>query len=345
MLRSRFVGVVAALFVVTVAAVAGADVRTDQKTQVKFEGMLGRMSRMFGGKAAGEGVVNTVAVKGNRKATVDGDTGEIVDLDEEKIYSLDFKRKTYRVLTFEQFRRQMEENMKKAEAQMKDLEAQKPPDAQQPAKEFEMDFAVTESGQKKTIAGYECREVVSTVTMREKGKTLEQSGGMVVTSNVWLAPRVPALQEVVDFDVRYAKKLMGPGGMAQIEQMMAAFAMYPGLKEAMKRSAAEMEKLDGTALLTVTRIESVASPEQVAQRQEAGQEEESPASSGGLGGFLAKKMMKKKVEPPPDPAAGQAAPNRQTFMTSSTEVLKIATEVAAADVAVPAGFRERGKEQ
>ena len=338
---SRFVGALTVVFVLTVAAVAGADVRTDQKTQVKFEGMLGTLSRMFAGKAMGEGVVNTVAVKGNRKASVGGDTGEIVDLDEEKIYSLDFKRKTYRVLTFEQFRRQMEENMKKAEAQMKQMEAEKPPDAQQPAKEFEMDFAVTESGQKKAIAGHDCREVVSTLTMREKGKTLEQSGGMVITSNIWLAPRVPALQELVDFDVRYAQKLMGPGGMAQLEQMMAAFAMYPGLKEAMMRSAAEMEKLDGTALLTLTKIESVASPEQTAQRQKAGGEDEAPASSGGLGGFLAKKMMKKKVEPPPDPAA----PNRQTFMTSSTEVLKIATEVAAADVAIPAGFRERGKEQ
>jgi hypothetical protein len=32
-------------------------------------------------------------------------------------------------------------------------------------------------------------------------------------------------------------------------------------------------------------------------------------------------------------------------MTSTTEVLKISTEVAAGEVAVPAGFRERGKEQ
>lgn len=342
MLRPRFVAVFVSALVLSAAAVAGADVRTEQKTKVKFENMPGLLSRMFVGKAMGDGVVNTVVVKGNRKATVDGDTGEIVDLDEEKIYSLDFKRKTYRVLTFEQFRRQMEENMKKVEAQMKDLQAEQQAEAQQPKKEFEMDFSVTESGQKTTIAGYDCREVVSTLTLREKGKTLEQSGGMVITSNIWLAPRVSALQEVVDFDRRYGEKLMGPAQMAQVEQMMAAFAMYPGLKDAMMRSAAEMEKMDGTALLTVTKIENVAGPEQMEQRQKAGEEETPPTGVGGLvGGLFAKKTAKKKAEPPPAAAAG----NRQLFMTSTTEVLKISTEVAAGEVGVPAGFRERGKEQ
>ena len=56
-----------------------AEVKTQQKTQVKFEGMLGRMMGMFGGKAAKEGVVNTVAVKGNRKITIGDAGGQIID--------------------------------------------------------------------------------------------------------------------------------------------------------------------------------------------------------------------------------------------------------------------------
>src|SRR5688572_25606492 len=47
--------------------VAQADVRTDEKTQVKLEGMLGRMAGLFGGRAAREGVVSTVSVKRDRK--------------------------------------------------------------------------------------------------------------------------------------------------------------------------------------------------------------------------------------------------------------------------------------
>ena len=38
--------------------------------------MLGRMVNMFGGKAAREGVTSTVAVKGDRKATMNDATGQ-----------------------------------------------------------------------------------------------------------------------------------------------------------------------------------------------------------------------------------------------------------------------------
>ena len=45
-----------------------------------------------------------------------------------------------------------------------------------------------------------------TITVREKGKTLEQSGGMVLTSDMWLAPKIAAMKEIADFDVRYAQE-------------------------------------------------------------------------------------------------------------------------------------------
>ena len=92
-----------------------ADVKTEEKTQIKFEGMLGRMFGLFGGKAAREGVVNTVAVSGDRKLTMSDYGGEIVDLSEEKIYTLDVKKKTYTVMTFAELRQKMEEARRKAE--------------------------------------------------------------------------------------------------------------------------------------------------------------------------------------------------------------------------------------
>jgi len=82
----------------TVAALVGssysvkADVRADQKSRVEFAGMLGRMFSMFGGKSAREGTTSIVAVKGDRKATLNDTTGQIVDLAEEKVYDLDMKR-------------------------------------------------------------------------------------------------------------------------------------------------------------------------------------------------------------------------------------------------------------
>ena len=97
------------------AGPAMAEVKTREKTHVSLGGMLGRMFNLFGGKAAKEGVVSTTAVKGNRKATVNESNGQIIDLGEEKIYELDFKKKTYQVTTFEEIRQRMREARERAE--------------------------------------------------------------------------------------------------------------------------------------------------------------------------------------------------------------------------------------
>ena len=93
-----------------------ADVRTDEKSQVKFEGTLGRMVNFFGGRGAREGIVSTVAVKGNRKMMTTDKTAQLVDLAEEKVYELDLDKKSYTVMTFAEIRRQMEEARRKAGA-------------------------------------------------------------------------------------------------------------------------------------------------------------------------------------------------------------------------------------
>ena len=50
-----------------VAAVHG-DVRTRQKTQLKFEGMIGRIANLAGGSAAADGIIETVTVRGSPAA-------------------------------------------------------------------------------------------------------------------------------------------------------------------------------------------------------------------------------------------------------------------------------------
>src|SRR5687768_18547276 len=101
---------VVALPLMTLAAPpAYAEVKTRDKTQIKFEGMLGRMFNLFGGKSAKEGVEGKTAVKGNRKATLTGNGGQIVDLSEEKVYDIDVKKKQYTVTTFAELRRRMQE--------------------------------------------------------------------------------------------------------------------------------------------------------------------------------------------------------------------------------------------
>ena len=103
-----------ALALTALAAPASAEVKTREKSQVKLEGMLGRMFNLFGGKSAKEGVESRTAVKGNRKASLNDNGGTIVDLTEEKVYELDAKKKQYTVTTFDEIRRRMREAQERA---------------------------------------------------------------------------------------------------------------------------------------------------------------------------------------------------------------------------------------
>ena len=311
---------------------ASADVRADQKTRIEFGGMLGRMANFFGGKGAKEGVVSTVAVKGDRKATMNEQTGQIVDLAGERVYDLDVRKKSYKVTTFAELRRRMEEAQKKAEEDARKQEGREAQASRPNEKEMEVDVDIKNTGEKKVINGFDTHQVIMTITLREKDKTLEQGGGMVTTTDTWLAPKIAAMKEIADFDVRYAQKLYG--GMfagASAEQMAAAMDLYPMMKQAMGRMTTEGAKLDGTAIMTTVTMDAVKSEEQMAQQTTT--TEEKPAGGlGGLLGGLAKKAAAKK--------GGDESKARTTFMTSTNEVLKIATAVSATDVEVPVGFKE-----
>ena len=207
-----------------------ADVRADEKSRVEFAGMLGRMVNLFGGKAAREGTTSVVAVKGDRKAVLGDASGQIIDLNEEKIYDLDLKKKSYTVVTFAELRRQMEEARKKAEEEAKKApEAEKPAERDPNQKEVEVDFDVKDTGEKKAINGFDTHQVIMTITVREKGKTLEQSGGLVLTSDMWLAPKIAAMQEVAAFDLKYAQKLYGPMVTGVSPAQMAAALAFAAL--------------------------------------------------------------------------------------------------------------------
>jgi len=342
--RSTAVIAIAATVIALAPLSVRADVRSDQKTKIEFAGMLGKMFNLFGGHGAREGTISTVAVKGNRKATINDAIGQIVDLSEEKIYDLDMKKKTYKVTTFAELRRQMEEAQKKAEEEARKEEARAPqktesgkPDQPQ----VEVDFDIKNTGEKKPLNGFDTHQAIVTVTVREKGKTLEQGGGMVMTTDMWLAPPIKEMKEITDFDIKYAEKLYGPiyGGVSA-QQMAMVTAMYPMMKDAVVKMNKEGGRIDGTAIMTVTTMEAVKSAEQLAaeakQTSTESSNQKSPTSVGGLLGGFAKRAAAKK-------AAGNddgKDKSRAAFMTATTEVLKVVTSVSATDVAVPADFKE-----
>lgn len=303
-----------------------ADVKTREKTSIKFEGMLGRMMGLFGaGRAARDGITSTTVVQGDRKAVMNDSNGQIIDLSEEKVYELDVKKKTYTVQTFEEIRTELREAEEKAEREA-EKQAEREPDPEEPrdpAKEFEVDFDVNETGEKKSLAGYDTRQVIMTITLREKGKTLEEGGGFVMTADSWMGPKIPAIQEITDFEMRYWKALQGPeAGAMSAQQMAALLAAFPMVQKAMERMKQEGSKLDGTPLAQTTTFESVKSKEMMEQQKQEG-------GGGGLGGMLARRL--KKEDPKP----------RATIFTTTSEYLEVGTNVAPSDLAIPEGFKEK----
>ena len=319
-----------------------ADVKTEQKGPVKFAGALGRMFTMFGGKGAREGVVSKVAVKGDRMLTSSGESGQLVDLAEEKVYDINFENKSYKVTTFDELRRRMREAEEKARRERTKAEKkeEKASETGENPPEYDVDVVTKSTGAAKTVNGFDAKQSITTVTVRPKGQTLEQGGGMLLTADSWLAPGVDSMKDVADFQMRYMQKLQSPitAGAASADQMAAAFAMYPMLKEAMGKMRSEGVKVEGTPVLTTMTFDAVQSPEQQAEaRQQESKGSDTPASVGGLGGMLARKM-KKKAEDPASPS-GNTAPGHATIMTMVTETLSVSKDVTEADVALPAGFK------
>ena len=247
------------------------------------------------------------------------------------------KKKTYKVTTFAEIRKQMEEAKREAEKNAREASREagsdKPAEKDPNAKEMEVDFDVKNTGATRSINGFDTKQAIITITVREKGKTLDQAGGMVMVTDMWLAPNAPSSKDLVAFDMKYAEKLYGPmvtGASAQ--DMAMALAMYPQIKPALDKMKAEGGKIDGTAILTTMTMEAV--PPGTANTASAAPAAAEPAPKKGLGGMLGglKKMTEKNE------SGGK--PQRAVILTTSVEVLKLTPDVDAASVALPAGFRE-----
>ena len=310
---------------VSVAGLRG-DVKTRERTQATFSGMMGAMVGHLGGQSK-DGVISQVAVKGARLASMNDNTGQIIDLTEQKVYDLDIKKKQYTVTTFAELRRRMEDAAAKAKEQAKTAKPEEKAEMQQAGQEIEIEFDVKRTGQKKQLAGYDTHEVIMTITTHVKGQKIEESGGTIMTSDMWIAPKIAALNEIGEFRLKYAQALMGDGagGAADMQQMAALVAAYPSFAKMSEKMRTEGAKLAGTPLLTTTTFDNVKSAEAMkAAAQPSG------GGGGGISGMIGRKVMSR----------GPAQARTTTFSTT-TEYLSIDATASPDDVAMPVGFKEK----
>lgn len=310
---------------VLTATLCLADANVQEKTQVHIGGAIGGIANAFGGKATHEGITSNTFVKGNRRARATEGSSEIVDLDAEKVYRLDLGRKTYTVETFEEIRKRFEEQKERAERRS----ARQDNGGKQEGPEYEVDIDVKDTGQKQAINGYDTHEVVTTVTVHEKGKRIEKSGGGIFKADMWIGPRIKELREIGDFERRYFAKLYGKEfGAADMQQMAMLIATNPMFAKASKAFADKRSSFDGTPIRTILTFETVAGTEQQASGDEGG-------SPGGIGGAIGGLMRHARRRD------SDAGPQRSTLFDSTNEILKASATATSADVSIPAGFTQR----
>src|ERR1700732_4925149 len=142
---------------------------TYQETTQVTGGSVVKMMKMAGAfsaqaRKAGDPVVSTVYLKGNRLSKVSQDGIEIIDLDKETVTHIDSLKHTYTVMTFEQMREQMkkaQEEAAKRSAQQPGAPAQKPDDVK-----MSFDVKVRNTGAEKQVSGLAAHEAIMTMTMK-----------------------------------------------------------------------------------------------------------------------------------------------------------------------------------
>lgn len=271
-----------------------------------------------------------------------GPTGSdaIIDVEKDVVWRLDHKKKTY-----------TETPITPAAEDLRKEEAGERP--REPAKAEESDVrvvrnevSVKESGEKKTINGFDCaRYLVTWLLETENVKTKERATSRM-TLDLWNTPETKETRALTKeeeaFGQSYRKKLGLDPSAAEAKSfgLGAVTTLFGGdtqaRDEGLKKVQAEMEKVKGFSIAKTVRWEAGESSKAGEAEAKAPPPQEEPAPAG-LGGFLS--GLAKKVAKGAD-TAEEPKPTNALF-ESYIEIRKIdLAAVPAAEFQVPAGYKK-----
>jgi hypothetical protein len=316
-----------ALFMVAACLPAFGDFSYDETSKITG-GMMAGVMKFAGAfsKQAREPIVSTVAVKGNRMVHGSQHHASVIDLDAETITEINFDKKQYSVMTFAQMKQMMEEMSQKMKSSR---------DAQKADVQFKV--SAKDTGEKKTIAGYDTHEMILTMEMEGTDQQTGNKGGMVMTSDMWIAPKASGYNEISDFQKRMAQKLdWTPNGMGM---MGARPDMAKGMAELVKQSS----KLNGMPVFQIVKM-GVHAEGQAQGGQPAAQQQEQQADKPSLGSLLGGKFGRKKK----DESAGEGGAAPQNSGDASGSLMEMTMEMGGFSSApvdpskfeIPAGFKQ-----
>jgi hypothetical protein len=338
--------------IAAVVATAQADITTQEHMSVSGAGLM-KMANMSG--------TTTTIISGKRARTDSdlqfesgmmrtfargmGQSAEIVQLDTDKIFELNTKKKTYTQSTFTERREAMKKNM---EDMQKGQAAQ-----QQSASGVDEDQCewsepkanVVRNGEKATIGGYQAERVLVTATQSCKDKKTGQVCDFGLTLDQWFAPSFEASDEKIAYSRAYAEKmgLAAASSRDFAERAQAMFGRYEGI---WKKVASKMQDQKGYPVKSAFALGVGGAQCQNAQQAQASNSSgDSPAAGlggalGALGGMFGKK--KEAAAPPPlSSTPPTAAPDGLVpLMTVSTELVSVSRgAVSPQTFEVPADYK------
>jgi len=328
------------LTIVGIATLGSATLLADfsyQETSTLTGGMMAGLMKVAGvfSKQAREPIQTSVAVKGDRMVHHTQTHASVIDLASQTITSIDMQKKTYSVMTFDEFKQMMEQMSQRMQKNDKG----------------EMNFKVSadSTGKTKQVAGFEAKEMVLKMEMEGTDQQSGQKGGMLITTDMWVASGVSGYNEVRDFYKRMAEKVnWSPGGNM--------FMTNPNAAKGMAEVYKEVAKLDGVPVQQFISMGVQAQPgaapadgsAPAAQPQQQQPPAERPSVGGALGGALGGRfgLGRKKSQPADQPA--QSSSQSQSSASGSGSLLEMTTELSNfssdavddARFAVPAGFKK-----
>ena len=351
---SRRARVFAACAIAAVPALA--DFSYEQTTRMTGGAMMAAL-KMAGpfARQAREPQKQSVILKGDRMATSQGNTATIIDIARETLTQVDFDKKTYSVITFEEMAKAMEAAMRK----LSDKTGSPPADVK-----LKLDLKST--GRTKLIQGLEASQTILSFETEGTDPKTGQKAAMLLAADMWHAASVPGYDEVRKFHERMAGKMTWRQGQNLALAGGPMADMFKGMAEVSNQAS----KLDGMPLLHVMRMapktegmtgETLATmalpPDQTAEAaanmpSASGVAKESAADAalggltgrlGGLGGFGRRKKQKEQPKEPTPPAEQpQSAPATPgVLMEMTTEVSSYSSaSVDSSRLDVPAGFKQ-----
>ena len=328
------------------------DFSYQQNTQITGGALAGVMK--FAGafsKQAREPSVSHTYVKGHRLAHVSQHSSQITDVDNETITNIDFDRKSYTVMTFEQMKQQFEQMSKDIQQKKEAQDAKTDKNVN-----LNMNVSAKNTGQTRDISGLSAKKLVLTMSVQGTDPQSGQSGNMDIRSDMWMA-KVDGYDEVRELYKLMSEKLgfvMGGSSFLPMQR--------PDLIKNMGELYKEIGKMEGMPVETVVSFGSTGAGASSASTS-ANTSPKSPTASdaavasamsqlgglaGALGGFGHRKKKTDDSQQQSTPQSTQA-PAADASQTTTTAMLMEMTTQASdfsgaslddSHFSIPAGFKQ-----